>query len=109
MFGDSPAEIQWGGGWNRDYGVECDELEAEDEGMWSIERTWTESATKDLKPLQRPDLIEQVLNKFDYIGDFNKHKKELPDVPAEDLEKIEELLNDDVNMVLGKSSLVRKW
>ncbi|KAF8515669.1 hypothetical protein JB92DRAFT_3114805 [Gautieria morchelliformis] len=55
------------------------------------------AATKDLKLVKRPDLIEQVL----YIANFNKHKKELPDVPAEDLEHIEEFLEDDVNMERG--------
>ncbi|KAF8525448.1 hypothetical protein JB92DRAFT_2826784 [Gautieria morchelliformis] len=66
------------------------------------------AAAKDLKLLQRPDLIEQILIKFDYIDNFNKNKKELPDVPVEDLENIEELLEDDVSMELGKSSLARK-
>ncbi|KAF8507771.1 hypothetical protein JB92DRAFT_3121502 [Gautieria morchelliformis] len=59
------------------------------------------AATKDLTIVKRPDLIEQILTKFDYIANFNKHKKELPDVPAEDLEHIEELLEDDVNMERG--------
>ncbi|KAF8490296.1 hypothetical protein JB92DRAFT_3147897 [Gautieria morchelliformis] len=48
------------------------------------------AATKDLKLLQRGDLIEQILIKFDYIDNFSKDKKELPDVPAEYLENIEE-------------------
>ncbi|KAF8456148.1 hypothetical protein JB92DRAFT_3138118 [Gautieria morchelliformis] len=51
---------------------------------------------------------EQILIKFDYSDNFNKDKKELPEVPAEDLENIEELLENPVNMELEKLSLVRK-
>ncbi|KAF8488452.1 hypothetical protein JB92DRAFT_2836297 [Gautieria morchelliformis] len=66
------------------------------------------AASKDLKLLQRPDIKEQILIKFHYIDNFNKDEKDLPDVSAEDLENIEELLEDGVNMELGKSSLARK-
>ncbi|KAF8516071.1 hypothetical protein JB92DRAFT_2829459 [Gautieria morchelliformis] len=91
MFGDPPAEIEGGGHEPRCLAVNV-----------------PLAATKDLKLLQRGDLIEQILIKFDYIDNFNKDKRELPYVPAEDLENIQELLEDDVNMELGKSSLARK-
>jgi hypothetical protein len=64
------------------------------------------ATTKDLKLVNRPNVMEHVWIKFDYMHhNFNKYKKEHPDISAEDPESIEDVLGDGVEKGQAKLSL----